>query len=976
MTNLSVCQFKIVHQNIRSVRKNFDLLLAELEATSLDPDIIVLSEVWIMSNETCLYDIPHYILYANCNDGYRAGGVIIYVKQNIKVLNCHNVQFNTADVIKININVNDQDFHIFAFYRLHLFSKEMFIDELGNYLTIERNLRFNKNVIFIGDLNINLLENKLTTDEYLNVLALSGLECMSIEATRVMPGFESCLDHVFSKVSSKDMIKVHVDTVHANITDHAMIVVSVQVRGSNRDKNVITEPTDSNLSRIDYVKLNNLLDTADWSDVYNKTDASLAFDTFFLKFNQMVLDAKVLVIKKQGSKKIKPWMNNFLAMRVKIKNKLYKNLKLHPNNDKLKSYYKKYRDKLQMEIQNTKMKYYSARFVNVKGNSKALWNEVKAVTGQNVNKSDVEFLEVGDQKIYGVKEMTNAFNDHFLSIVDTLDIKNDISEDVLKMHFRDLFRTKSTVESMFLRPVRLDDLTEVINSLKNNSSPGIDGISSLLIKNVYPKIVNVLLFLVNLSFQTGVFPDRLKEAVVIPVHKSGSKSNLNNFRPISLLPVLSKVFEKLMKQRLVEFLKKNKFFSKNQFGFSEGKSTEDALLNFMTHIISGLNQGNRVSGVFLDIKKAFDTVNHKILLSKLFQCGIRGLPYKWFESYLEGRKQCVKINSICSEMKIIKHSVPQGSVLGAILFLVYINDLCNANLLGCITSFADDTALSYCRSSWSEIERDMNHDLLALKWWFSVNSMTLSPEKTKYVNFSLRFEHDFLNPIRYKCLDCLVTNSNCAVKCAVVNRVTSIKYLGLFLDQECNWKEHILKLKNKLNNSLRLFYFLNNLGIPEDVLRMIYFSTVHSRIEYALTFWGAACDVNVKPIFVIQKNFIRVILKKSKTEQSFPLFVKLNILPLKHLFVYKILKLFYNQSGNYLVNTDSYRNRLRNANNVFVPRPFTTFFTLSYNFLAPRMFNTLPNEIKNCHSLKKFNSRLKKWLLTLQNIDFLLKIET
>ncbi len=220
----------------------------------------------------------------------------------------------------------------------------------------------------------------------------------------------------------------------------------------------------------------------------------------------------------------------------------------------------------------------------------------------------------------------------------------------------------------------------------------------------------------------------------------------------------------------------------NQFGFREGLSTESALKHFMDDVYFGLNTEKKVSGIFLDIKKAFDTVDHRILLKKLYSCGIRGNVHSWFVSYLSKRKQVVKLGSIFSDFGYIKSGVPQGSVLGIILFLIYINDLCNANLKGNLTSFADDTALCYVEKSWTDIELAMNSDLEAIQWWFSNNNMLLSPEKTKYINFSLREEQEFNNDIIYKCVDCLCQNTICLNNCAVVLRTNSIKYLGLILD--------------------------------------------------------------------------------------------------------------------------------------------------------------------------------------------------
>ncbi len=492
--------------------------------------------------------------------------------------------------------------------------------------------------------------------------------------------------------------------------------------------------------------------------------------------------------------------------------------------------------------------------------------------------------------------MADELNNFFLSVVDRLNIKTNKPKHFDSLEYGRVFYPNISLKSMFLDPILPEDVISAIKSLKNGKSPGIDNINSVLLKNVYPKILDVLVHLINLSFGHGIFPSKLKDAVVIPLYKSGSKLDCSNFRPISLLSTFAKIYEKIMKKKLVRFLENNKFFSHNQFGFREGKNTEFALQQFMERVYNGLNAGKKVTGIFLDIKKAFDTVDHKILLNKLHNCGVRGNVHAWFESYLTNRRQCVKINHTYSKMGYIKYGVTQGSVLGAILFLVYINDLCNGNFIGNLTSFADDTALSYVKNNWAEVKHDIQQDLDALQWWFTMNHMLLSPEKTKYITFNLRSGAVLQDVILYKCIACLCQHTQCN-NCAVVSQTDSIKYLGVILDKEINWKKHIQSLKSKLNNVLRYFYFLKDI-CNQKLLRSLYFSLVHSRLEYGIFCWGGTFEVHLNSIFVQQKKFLKIITKTGRREPSYPLFLEQRILPLKYTFVLKVLKLYYILSGN------------------------------------------------------------------------------
>lgn len=491
---------------------------------------------------------------------------------------------------------------------------------------------------------------------------------------------------------------------------------------------------------------------------------------------------------------------------------------------------------------------------------------------------------------------------------------------------KNLFNEKHQPRSMFIDPIMPQEIASVIQSLKNGTSPGIDGINSSIIKAIYPKIMTVLIFLINFSFETGIFPAALKNAVVIPIHKSSLTTVCNNFRPISLLSTFSKIFEKIMKSKLVKYFDTTNFLSSNQFGYRNNLSTEHALQHFMVEVYDGLNEGKYVTGLFLDIRKAFDTVNHEILLSKLWKIGIRGVPYNWFESYLLNRKQCVKIQNSYSKMGTIEQGVPQGSVLGAFLFLIYINDFCNGTFKGNLTSFADDTALCYVYSDLNLMENHINYDLKAIQWWFTENKMCLNVDKTKYINFSLRRKFYFNDYLLYKCVNCLTKPTRCETFCKEVGRTTSIKYLGLTLDQEVNWKVHISNLKSKLNSSLRLFYFLRDL-CDENILRMLYFSIVQSRIEYGISFWCGTYTSSMNVIYIQQKQFLKLISNSSKKEPSRPLFLHFKIMPLKNLFIFKVLKLFYNRSGDFPRQNNPYKMRLRKAEDTLVPKPNNTFFT-------------------------------------------------
>ena len=220
----------------------------------------------------------------------------------------------------------------------------------------------------------------------------------------------------------------------------------------------------------------------------------------------------------------------------------------------------------------------------------------------------------------------------------------------------------------------------------------------------------------------------------------------------------------------------------------------------------------------------------------------------------------------------------------------------------------------------------------------------------------------------------MCNNIQCC-ECAIVSQTDNLKYLGIILDREVNWKKHIQTIKKKLNNTLRLFYFLQYM-CTEEVMRMMYFSLVNSRLDYGIFCWDRTYESNLKPLLTQRKKFIRLIKRKSKMEASRPLFISLNAFPISYMFVYKVLKVFYNISGNLPVLMNSYKDILRRQEQIPIPKPNLTFFRKSYCFLGPKMFNKIPKEINSCKNLGIFSKKLKMWLLSQENINVLLNIDT
>ena len=317
-------------------------------------------------------------------------------------------------------------------------------------------------------------------------------------------------------------------------------------------------------------------------------------------------------------------------------------------------------------------------------------------------------------------------------------------------------------------------------SLDINKSPGFDDISFTVLKNCFGALHKPLLHFFNLSIIKGICPDDLKIARVTPVFKGGDDKELGNYRPISVLPCFSKILERIMYNRLYNHLVKNKILRSKQFGFQKGHSTEHAIIHLIDQIINNFENNEYTLGVFIDLSKAFDTVDHKILLKKLNLYGINGSNIHWFENYLTNRKQFLTFNDKNTPFANITCGVPQGSILGPLLFLIYVNDLCSAsNILD--PMFADDTNLFYSHQNISSLFMTVNNELDKIGEWFKANKLSLNVKETKYTFFHKNSIKDNI-PVKLPALK--IANRE-------IERTNAIKFLGILLDENISWKNHI-----------------------------------------------------------------------------------------------------------------------------------------------------------------------------------------
>ena len=341
--------------------------------------------------------------------------------------------------------------------------------------------------------------------------------------------------------------------------------------------------------------------------------------------------------------------------------------------------------------------------------------------------NSISKLTVDDEQIETPEDIANTFNNYFVDV--GISISAKVSSSSSPPRTFSSYLSTPVLQSIYLEPPQPFDIFKIINSLKTNKACGYDNISAFFCRlgnNVLSPFLSVYF---RSAFEVGVFPQIFKTAKVIPIHKKGPKDTLSNYRPISLLPILSKVFEKLIKNNFMDFFNKHRIFFKNQYGFRENHNVVHALLDVSTNCYDAIQNKLFTAILLMDLTKAFDTVSHEILLKKLNHYGIRGIAFDLIKSYLANRQQFVCVNGSNSQLNFVAVGVPQGSILGPLLFLIYVNDLHRA-LSFTPRLFADDTCMLLENASPQMLEEICNDELSSLKHWCDANKLQINPNKS------------------------------------------------------------------------------------------------------------------------------------------------------------------------------------------------------------------------------------------------------
>lgn len=922
-------ELSIFHLNARSIRNK----IPYLEDIASENSIICVTESHLdenVNNSDILIEgfTEIYRHDRNCH----GGGVLAYISQDIFTLRRSDLEFEGGEVIWIEVKIPNFKLLVCAIYRPPGAPSDYW-DKLE--YSIEQARNYTENIIITGDLNVNLLAER--NHRLSELIDGNGLTNVIRDPTRM----GALLDPVL--ITNTDIfIDSEVVNVDRDISDHdatlANFKLPYMINKSHTRKVWLYK-------NANYANLNIEIQNFDWDAFFlEHTDVDNMSKQFTNKYMEMVashIPSKQIRVKQTD----KPWFNSDIKREIRIRNRLHKNARARPSDSAIDKY-KRQRNKVNNMKKHAREQFFMSanEYVDslIKTNPKSYWSLIKRLmkgTGPQYSIPPL-YDVVSNNHVYDDKAKANLLNSYFCSI-SLLNDGNHFPPNVPS-------KTEATLTSII---VSEQDVKDILKSLQVGKASGEDSISHQMLKNTADTISKPLAYLFNYCLQNCKYPSIWKLARVMPSFKKDDKAIPSNYRPIALLSCLGKVMERVVYKYIYNYVINNKLIYEYQSGFLRGHSTVYQLLEIYHNVCKKLDERMSTVIIFCDISKAFDKVWHKGLIKKLRSYGISGDVLKFIEDYVKNRTQIVFVNNQISDPGTVTAGVPQGSVLGPLLFLLYINDIADS-LNNLARLFADDTSLSYSGKNSDILERQINADLSKLNDWAKTWLVDFNPRKTKALVISSS------NPPQLN-----ITFNN-----EIVEIVNSHKHLGVILSSDGNWTTHINSVAQKALkqiNALRKLKFI----LSKRVLSNIYLSFIRPVLEYGCEVWDGCYISEIDKLEKIQLEAARIVTGLTKFASRESLYFETGWDTLDNRRKQKKLITFYKVHNKlcpeYLYDclppmvSDVNDYNLRDRENYILPRCRLRTHEKSFIPSTCALWNNLDRSIKNSPTVLSFKNNIK-----------------
>lgn len=932
----------LLNYNVRSFNSNGRIFETWLSYLSTAPKFVILTETWNLFETEQLCSLDGYESFHTYREshghsrGGPGGGVSVFFKDNFIGEKIESLSYcsSTIESCVCRVVVNNCNVVIIGIYRPPAGRIDDFLVALEDILTNDI-IRQAPVVYVTGDINLDL-SNQSNRDvcNYVNLFySLNYLPTIT-RPTRFAntDQSDSCsnLDHIWTNSLTNFISGI----ILYDMTDHLpTFLCQNHISFHTNDEKICikTRPfSDENLHA-----LNNDLINTDWNAIFNP-DIHQFCRNFMSHIDKLYVKNFPLKIKYISQKRLnKPWIDADLKKMINKKSSYFKSYKLGFISREESNIV---RNEVNKKVLKARNDYFKSSFTAAKSDMGKTWKLIRKLMGSKTKNANIEKINHNNMTYTEPVKIAEAFNDYFVSVASNL--VEQLPSTVHRISTDEL-----NPNSFFLHDITYKECAHIISKMKLTKT-NVDSMPLKIFKQISAHVVAPICNLINYSFHLGAFPDPLKIARVTPVFKKGTKNDPGNYRPISSLPFLSKIFERSMANKLTKFLNKFNVISACQFGFRAGMSTTDALLRITDTIFDALNNKQTVLNIQIDLRKAFDAVDHQILLEKLHCYGIRGKQLDWFRNYLSNRHQYVSIKGGESSLKSINTGVPQGSILGPILFLIFINDLPKCSNFFVPTLFADDSTFSAKISNYDESIQFINEELENIRNWTINNKLTINVAKTEVIAFTNK-KIDFNDNQIQLDGEFLKFSQTCT-------------FLGVLIDKNVSFSDHISHVNKKLSKNTGIFYRIRD-NLTETAKLNYYYSLLYPYMSYGVIVWGSTFKTHLDPLIRQHNRIIK--LMSNRNENIDEICTRLQLL--KFIDIYNYFTVIYVfikiNEGKYLPIHDL---NLRNQGLAVPVHQNLTTTQHSIDFCGPHIFNKLPQHIRNSSNLNSFKRTVKQYYLS------------